>query len=81
MKALSVGLAWTGEVQSDTPLVGPEVQIPRNELSPSVDSDCLRECELPANLFEDLDMNEVHRPGLEHAQLPASRKLIIRLRG
>ncbi len=53
----------------------------RNELSPSVDSDCLRECELPANLFEDLDMNEVHRRGLEHPQLPASRKLIIRLRG
>src|SRR5262249_43117851 len=86
------GLARSGEVQGDTPLVGPEVEIARNELSPLVDADRLRKSKLSADIFEDLDniastevepgfdRRRVAREGVDdrqHAQFPAGRELVV----
>ena len=49
------GLARTGEIQSDAAVVGPQVEITRNELGALIDPDRLREPELPADVFKDLD--------------------------
>jgi hypothetical protein len=54
-KGIVDGLARAGEVQGDTTLVGPEIEVARNELSPLINPDCLGEPELPADVFEDLD--------------------------
>jgi len=51
MKALSVGLP-SGEVERDTALISPEVEIAGDKLSALIDPDCFRETNLPADLFE-----------------------------
>ena len=41
-----------GEVQRDIALISPQVEIARDELGALIDPDCLREHDLPTDLFE-----------------------------
>lgn len=49
------GLAWSGKVECNVTLIGPEIEIARHELAALVDPDCLREANLAANPFKHLD--------------------------
>ena len=49
MNALSVGFARPGEIQSDVVGVGPEIQVPGDELGALVDPDRLRVADPGAN--------------------------------
>src|SRR5262249_7715043 len=46
------GLARSGEVERDTALISPEVEIAGDKLCALIDPDCFRETNLPADLFE-----------------------------
>jgi hypothetical protein len=61
------GFARPGEVQRDASLIGPQIQIARDELCALIDTDRCREDhrehpKLPAR--RQLVMNKVHRPRL-----------------
>ena len=49
------GLAGTREVEHNTLLVSPEIQIARDKLRPLIDTDCLRVSEFLADLLERLN--------------------------
>jgi hypothetical protein len=46
------GLARSREVERDTALISPEVEIAGDKLCALIDPDCFRETNLPADLFE-----------------------------
>ena len=51
------GLARSGEVERDTALISPEVEIAGDKLCALIDPDCFRETNLPADLFEYLHID------------------------
>ena len=46
------GLVRSREVERDTALISPEVEIAGDKLCALIDPDCFRETDLPADLFE-----------------------------
>ena len=68
--ALSGGLAGPGEVQVDTALVGPQVEITRDELAALIDPDRLRIADGPAGSLKrcyDI-LSSVAEPRIDHGR-------------
>lgn len=85
-------LARSGEVERHAALIGPEIEIARDELGALVNPDGVREAMLPANLLKyinnirpsevepDIQRRREAREGVdngEHAELASRRQLIV----